>query len=260
MSAKAITADAENDRKRLVMVFSLMLVAGLAGMQTAQASAAPQAQPASVAVGPGRAFLSPMGEPFFGRTVSEDGLVVWFQQADRNHDGVLTSDEMVQDAERFFQILDRNHDGEIDPDDVSYYEGVIAPQLRVQPIFSATTLPGGDKNVSVDDESGAGRLGLLQIPEPVTSADTNWDRGVSPEEFRKAASKRFQALDTNHTGRLTLAALEETRHAAATYAKRQAVKPGASDNPTSAEYGAGAGGNDPFSGQQQQQPGQQQPY
>jgi Ca2+-binding EF-hand superfamily protein len=177
-----------------------------------------------------------MGEPFFGRTAGEDGLVVWFQQADTNHDGVLTSDEMTADADRFFKVLDRNHDGEIDPDEIMQYEAAV-PQLRISPIFTATDLPGGETQTHVDDESSAGQYGLLRNPEPVSSADTNWDRGISPEEFRAAARRRFQLLDVEHTGRLTLSQLQDIRHSAATIAKKKSVQPGASDDPTSAEYG-----------------------
>jgi Ca2+-binding EF-hand superfamily protein len=178
-----------------------------------------------------------MGEPFVGRTAGEDGLVVWFQQADRNHDGVLTVDEMTADADRFFQALDRTHDGEIDPDDIDYYETVV-PEIRAVGIISTSTSPGGDTVEHVDDETHAGRFGLLQIPEPVASADSNFDRGVSPQEFRDAAVARFQLLDTSHSGRLTLPELENIRHAAATSVKRRDIKPGASDEPHSAEYGA----------------------
>lgn len=218
------------------MVVPLLLLAGIAGAQASAAGAPPPHAPASLAAqGPGRSFLSPMGEPFFGRTVGEDGLIVWFQQADRNHDGSLTSDEMTADADQFFQVLDLNHDGEIDPDEVMHYEEVV-PQLRISPIFSATTLPGGDTEEHVDDESSAGQYGLLRNPEPVASADTNWDRGVSPEEFRAAAKRRFQLLDMDHTGKLTLAQLQDIRHSAATIAKKKSVQPGASDNSTSAEY------------------------
>lgn len=220
------------------MVLALML---LAGMQAAQpAAAAPQ--PAAGLVrpqGPGRAFLSPMGEPFFGRTADEDGLVVWFEQADRNHDGVLTSDEMVADADRFFQLLDLKHDGEIDPDDVMHYEKVVAPEIRIRPILSSTTLPGGETDQHVDDESSAGQFGLLRNPEPVTSADSNWNRGVSPDEFRRAATKRFRLLDMNHAGRLTLAQLQDIRRSAATIAKRKLdTEAGPLNDRGSAEYGS----------------------
>lgn len=188
--------------------------------------------------GAGRAFVSPMGEPFRGRTPGEDGLVVWFAQADSNHDGVLTSDEMAADADRFFQFLDLNHDGEIDPDEITHYEGVIVPQLRVQSVITAADLPGGEHVEHFDDESSAGRFGLLQIPEPVASADTNFDRGVSAAEFRAAAKQRFQLLDVNHSGQLKLAALENIRGAAsanAEHKRNQTSDP--RDNPTSAEYG-----------------------
>lgn len=204
------------------------------------AAAQPAAVPATTATPrrAGRAFMSPMGEPFFGRTPGEDGLVVWFAQADANHDGVLTVDEMKADAQRFFESLDVNHDGEIDPDEITRYETVVAPQLRVRPIVTSEDLPGGERDVQYDDESSAGRFGLLKIPEPVASADSNWNRGVSADEFRKAASDRFQLLDVAHSGRLTLAGLETIRQAAASAADRSRAKPvdpGA--DPHSAEHG-----------------------
>jgi Ca2+-binding EF-hand superfamily protein len=90
---------------------------------------------------------------------------------------------MTQDAERFFASLDVNHDGEIDPDEINRYETAIAPQNRRA-------------------------LGLLQLSEPVSSADSNFNRGVSLQEFRTAAERRFVALDLDHQGKLTLAALE----------------------------------------------------
>ena len=222
------------------MLLALLLASAAAAAEAPQEAPAMPVQQASVSAtrGAGRLFISPMGEPFYGRTAGEDGLVVWFQQADRNHDGMLTAEEMAADADRFFQVLDRNHDGEIDPDDVSYYEGSIAPQLRVAPIISSSTLPGGEVEEHVDDETNAGRMGLLQIPEPVSSADTNFDRGVSPQEFRNAAIARFQLLDTSQRGQLTLAGLRSVRNAASTVAKRKKdIKPGESDDPHSAEYG-----------------------
>jgi hypothetical protein len=52
---------------------------------------------------------------------------------------------------------------------------------------------------------------LFDLPEPVASADENLDRGVSLEEFRHAAHERFNALDLEHRGRLSLAELELIR-------------------------------------------------
>jgi len=59
-------------------------------------------------------FISPMGEPFRPRDASDDTLARWFSQADRNHDGQLTPDEMRADADRFFATLDSDGDGVID--------------------------------------------------------------------------------------------------------------------------------------------------
>jgi len=42
---------------------------------------------------------------------------LWFDRADSNHDGVLTRDEMIADAGRFFATLDKDHDGRLTPDE-----------------------------------------------------------------------------------------------------------------------------------------------
>jgi Ca2+-binding EF-hand superfamily protein len=222
----------------------------------AAAAQAPAAIPADRPHFGGRAFMSPMGEPFFGRRPGEDGLTAWFEQADRNRDGILTANELAQDAQRFFLTLDSNHDGEIDPDEITHYEEVIAPEIRAGPMRMAAGAMtdsgeqrgggghgghrggggggggggghrgggGGERHRAeggswsgggFDDEASAGRFGLLQIPEPVASADTNFNRGVSADEFQQAAASRFQLLDTNRTGRLTLSQLQGIRQAAA---------------------------------------------
>jgi Ca2+-binding EF-hand superfamily protein len=221
--------------ERLAMVFPLILIAGVAAVQAQVAPLPPAPQRL------GRAFMSPMGEPFYGRTPGEDGLTVWFAQADRNHDGFLTVDEMRDDAQRFFEQLDTNHDGEIDPDEITHYEVVVAPQFRVRSYFSAQNMPGGEQQVRYDDESGAGHFSLMQIPEPVASADSNFNRGVSSDEFARAAAARFKLLDVNRSGRLTLPELEDIRHAATSVANNKkrgsAPQSGPSDNPASAEYG-----------------------
>jgi hypothetical protein len=163
-------------------------------------------------------FVSPMGEPFRAER-GGDALAMWFQQADRNHDGYLTLDEMQQDAERFFATLDTNHDGEIDPDEITRYETVVAPEIS------------NGRETAVDLEQGhrgAARFGLLDLPEPVASADTDFNRGISLAEFRQAAAKRFAALDFDQRGRLTLAGLELVRPAA----EPEEHKPDSSDAPT----------------------------
>lgn len=185
----------------------------------------------------GRLFISPMGEPFRG----PDPVRQWFDAADTNHDGALSLAEFVADADRFFQRLDRRHDGEIDPDDIDFYETVLAPEIRTGGgatngtgvrrggsggggrrgggrgrrgggggygggMGSASSDGGSasaDQTQRYDDvKRGAARFGFFDYPEPVTTADTNFNRGVDPREFRDAATERFALLDRNHDGRI----------------------------------------------------------
>jgi Ca2+-binding EF-hand superfamily protein len=238
--------------ERLAMEVPLLVIAAAAAAQS------PLPPPADL--GPGRPFMSPMGEPVFGRTPNEEGLTAWFARADSNHDGVLTLDEMTVDAERFFKMLDHNHDGEIDPDEISYYEEVIAPEVHGRAIAaaSATTAAGSREGARSqrrlggftgfggrDDEAGAGRYGLLQIPEPVSSADSDFNRGVSEQEFKSAAIKRFQLLDADRTGRLTLPELESI-HRAAVSAANQPRKDRQSDSEGQLDPNADTGGDPPM--------------
>ena len=214
------------------------LLLQLALIATAAPAQVPRDVPITVTAHPWAPFISPMGEPFRAHSESDDTLADWFRQADRNHDGFITPDEMVADAERFFAILDTNHDGIIDPDELDHYEWEIAPDIQVnsrtkrlpgQPIVQAPEKVLGDpqpddhrRKRDADDMTrlglggalqGAARYGLLNIPEPVAAADTNFDRAISLEEFRQAALERFRLLDTAHQGRLTLGELEAMRSA-----------------------------------------------
>jgi Ca2+-binding EF-hand superfamily protein len=192
-----------------------------------------------------------MGEPFRGDRGGTDPQDLWFDQADLNHDGALSRAEFEKDAGRWFAVLDREHDGEIDPDDIDYYETVLAPEIRVGGaggggmgarsgrggggggghrgggggrggggmggggMGGGGHRGGGGRGGQSDDQSdspssgatrvtegkqGAARYGYFDYPEPITVADTNFNRGVDPMEFRKAADDRFDMLDTNHDG------------------------------------------------------------
>jgi hypothetical protein len=159
------------------------LILSFAAAAAAQAAVPPR--PGFISRSSRRIFISPMGERFT-TDKGGDAIAAWFQQADANHDGVITVDEMKKDAERYFVILDTNHDGEIDPDEISHYEQTVAPQF----LRSSN---------------------LLGLAEPVASTDTNFNRGVSLQEFTVAAGRRFNALDINHEGKLTLDGLRSLR-------------------------------------------------
>ncbi len=196
--------DARCFKARMVLLLAPLF------LSMAQAAAAPP--PASqqfVSRRGGRLFISPMGEPFRPKDRNDDALADWFDQADRNHDGRLTLEEMQQDSDRFFATLDIGKDGEIDPEDVTRYETDVAPEVQIGSRFEA----GGFLRSSKDQHQGAGRYGLLDLPEPVVSADSNFNRGVSLNEFRAATQQRFLALDLDHHGYLTLPMLESIRPA-----------------------------------------------
>lgn len=185
----------------------------------------------------GKLFISPMGEPFRG----PDPIRQWFDGADTNKDGALTADEFVADAMRFFAVLDRGKDNEIDPDDIEYYETRLAPEIRTGGAAApgggtpraaggrrgggggggrrggGGGMGGGDQPGSfsfgsggtakapkyADTKRGAARYSFFDYPEPVVVADTNFNRGVDPTEWRSAALDRFATLDKNHDGRIT---------------------------------------------------------
>jgi Ca2+-binding EF-hand superfamily protein len=165
-------------------------------------------------------FLSPMGEPFRSRAPDDDPFARWFHQADGNQDGMLTADEMRTDAERFFAALDGNRDGRIDSEERMTYESQVAPEVQVNSQWKRTRQETAaargdrrqwDNNIDgyqLDGLQGAARYGLLNLPEPVAGADADFDRFVSLDEFRRAASYRFQLLDSDRSGKLTLQKLE----------------------------------------------------
>ena len=226
----------------------------LALLAPAAQASIPRSTPITITGHPWAPFISPMGEPFRAHTPTDDTLADWFYQADRNRDGVLTVDEMVADAERFFAKLDTDHDGEIGPDEIANYEYEVAPEIQVmsrtRPV-AGQRVPAAKKARSDDpadpgdiedpdnpigrgrsrerqrdranevDSSlgiggalqGAARYSLLNIPEPVAAADTDFNRSITLEEFKQAAIARFQILDSTHQGRLTLAQLEAMPHA-----------------------------------------------
>jgi Ca2+-binding EF-hand superfamily protein len=170
-----------------------------------------------------------MGEPFRPRSATDDTLARWFHQADRNHDGQLTPDEMRADADRFFALLDADGDGLIGPEELIQYEWELAPdvqlsaRLKRRPGEAAPPKAAGDDEQTAEHRryrrgdgepdslsglQGAARYGLLNMPEPVAAADADFDRAISRPEFEAAALYRFQLLDRDHRGAITLDTLE----------------------------------------------------
>lgn len=152
-----------------------------------------------------RQFISPMGEPFRS-TDGLSGAEHWFRQADADDSGHLTRPEFRADAARLFAMLDTDHNGEIGPIEIAHYENVVAPEVQVVSTYGDPSKIKQDADGKVTEEApyparlGAGRFGYLAMPEPVTYADANLDRGVTRQEFQDAADKRFRMLDSNGDG------------------------------------------------------------
>ena len=187
------------------------------------AAALAEEPPITVKAYPWAPFISPMGEPFRANPTGEAPIARWFGQADRNRDGIISPDELQADADRFFKRLDDNGDGQIDPEEIVTYEWEIAPEIQVNSEWRRTRgeaagspqRDGDGKRrddehdgYRVDGLQGAARYGLLNIPQPVASADADFNRLITLGEFRQAALHRFKLLDGNQLGRLTLAELE----------------------------------------------------
>lgn len=176
-------------------------------------------------------FLSPVGEPFRPGDDSDQPVRRWFDQADRDHDGRLTSAELQLDADRFFATIDKDGSGEILPDELMAYELNVAPEIRLyqfrgepRPSGAGSAAPPapppggkparpGSKRPTPPDyggAAGAGRYAFFNIPNPVAAADRDFDRAISLREYRVAAAERFRELDKGARGYLTLADLPKT--------------------------------------------------
>jgi EF hand len=180
-------------------------------------------------------FMSPAGKPYRAGRGEPYPVAVWFAAADTDHDGKLTVEEFRRDAEAFFHELDTSHDGVIDGFEIQAYEQRIAPEIlpRVEGLAAGEGMDlslgresqgrptigsngaarrAGDRRPSAGDltPQGAGLYSLLNEPEPVTAADTQFDSKITLKEFLAAADRRFAALDTKGQGYLTLAGLPKT--------------------------------------------------
>jgi hypothetical protein len=189
----------------------------------AQDGAAPAAPTSRARV---QTFIAPSGEPF--RVYGEEPYPVakWFAGADKNGDGKLDYTEFNADFMRFFDVLDADHDGSVDAFEKGQYESKIAPETLGS--SSVSTDDGGDddggrgfSDFNAPDVPapkvkygsipfGAARFDLLGIPEPVAAMDMQIRGRVSRNDATQSARIRFNVLDPQHHGYLTLDTLPKT--------------------------------------------------
>jgi len=187
-------------------------------------------------------FIAPMGKPFRAKLGAPYPVVDWFKEADKDGDGKLDHAEFIADAGAFFDVLDLNHDGALSSYEVAVYEHNVAPEilgynvavsdLRGAPSLPGLSLPGHDgarlwlaqisqPQVGLEQPNeataqtevipeGAAPFGLLETPEPLTAADVDFSGVILKANFLKLADRRFNTLDHNQDGYLTLAKLPKT--------------------------------------------------
>jgi Ca2+-binding EF-hand superfamily protein len=145
-------------------------------------------------------FISPMGEPFRAGPGKPYPSEAWFAQADANHDGVISREEFRADALRFFKTLDADGDGKISEIEIHRYEQQIAPEIVESTIDTSNQDPGEDQNGNKKQtklstfRQGAAFYSFLNDPEPVRSADVDFNLKVTLDEWMAAADRRFKTL------------------------------------------------------------------
>jgi len=172
-------------------------------------------------------FISPSGKPFRAGPEAPYPVAAWFGEADANHDGRISRDEFRADADGFFGVVDADHDGVISMVEVTAYETDIAPEITRLNIpgmrdggesmgpprgrrGGGHRRGGGGAGRFGGGREGAAMFGLINEPEPIRAADADFSLSVSRAEWRAASDRRFDLLDKDRDGALTLAELPRT--------------------------------------------------
>lgn len=106
---------------------------------------------------------------------------------DANKDGVLTREEALAAADVQFARMDQNKDGKVD-----------ATEMRPSHRRGGGNAPAGKPAPGMHRRGGMGERMLARV-------DANKDGTISREEFRAAATTRFERMDANRDGRIDAA-------------------------------------------------------
>jgi Ca2+-binding EF-hand superfamily protein len=164
-------------------------------------------------------FISPPGQPYTAPGTDPYPIVLWFNRLDSNSDGKLDINEFRADALFFFKLLDRNSDGIVDSTEVTYYEDLIVPQVLRRPGngVEEASLQRLDRLVG---DQGAAPYSLFGEPEPVRSADRQFNYRITLQEYLDQSDRHFKILDKTNQGFVTLKDLPKTESEQRTGAHR----------------------------------------
>lgn len=152
---------------------------------------------------PQRWVESPNGEPLPfapGQPDCPAALTAWMAQADKNGDGLVDMDEMVNDAARWFAIADQDHDGQVTSDELAAIRHRLVPP-EPQPESPPETADDGRQGGPPGGGPGQGRARLRSNVrlDPVMQADANADFRVTALEFRTFVIDRMQGRSVSRT-------------------------------------------------------------
>ncbi|MBV9840866.1 MAG: EF-hand domain-containing protein [Sphingomonadaceae bacterium] len=168
-------------------------------------------------------FVAPNGKPYRGAPGQPYPSAAWFAEADANHDGKLTRAEYRAAFIAYFDTLDINHDGEIDPNEIEHYENDILPETHMTGGgFAGYAASEAQASAGDDDSSdgpkqppeqpgGASFFGFFHFAEPIVWMDTNFNRGISRDEFAAGADRSWRMLNPDGKPWLTLSDLPKTQ-------------------------------------------------
>jgi len=143
------------------------------------------------AAGPEHIIYSPTGDPLnggpLGNPTCEEALKKWFMRVDADHNGAVTLDEFLNEAEVQFQRMDLDKSGYLVSEEVERFR------------LPYRDFSGNNKKHAQSEDSTA------SVIDPVMSADSNLDYKVTLDEFTAYSGNRFRELDADHNGVMTLA-------------------------------------------------------
>ncbi len=158
-------------------------------------------------------IYSPNGEPLsggvLGHPACEAALSGWFHRVGGGHDGPISHDAFMADAQQQFDRMDIRHSGFITASDLEVfrapYQDPIAPDPvpRTDGDHPPGTRHHGAGGAAQSTRSRGSPVDLSA--DPVMSADTSLRFKVSREDFIRQAQEAFTHLDADHDGTLSRA-------------------------------------------------------